>query len=155
MQPHWDDAYARSPVEQTGWYEETPAISLALIDQCRLDPADPIVDVGAGASTLVDRLLDRGFEHLTVLDISRRALDQLRERLSAADAERVRFIHTDVTAGDLGSELGTVRLWHDRATLHFLTDAGDCGRYAETLQGCVAPGGYAILATYALHGAPT
>ncbi|MDA0352947.1 MAG: class I SAM-dependent methyltransferase [Chloroflexi bacterium] len=154
-QRHWDEAYSGTAIERTGWYEETPTISLALIDECRLSPQDSIVDIGAGASTLVDRLLDRGFENLAVLDISGQALDHLRQRLSAEDAGRVRFIRTDVTAPDVGSELGPVMLWHDRATLHFLAEGADCDRYARTLQGCVAPGGYAVLATYALHGAPT
>jgi cyclopropane fatty-acyl-phospholipid synthase-like methyltransferase len=154
-QRHWDEVYSGAEIEQTGWYEEEPTLSLALIDGCHLEPDAPILDVGAGASSLVDRLLDRCFRDMTVLDISAHALDSMRARLGPDQSAAIRFIRADVTDPELPEQLGTVELWHDRATLHFLIEDDQCNRYAAALHAAVVPGGYALLATYALHGAST
>lgn len=152
---HWDGVYASVPIEETGWFEASPTVSLSLIERCDLDPADPVVDVGAGASSLAAAFLERGQRDVSVLDISANALDQLRSRLGPDRAEQVRFINADVTEPGLRAKLGPVQLWHDRAMLHFLTSDADCASYARAVESTVMPGGYAILATYALNGAPT
>ena len=154
MQRHWDQAHADTATDQTGWFEQDPTSSLTLIARCDLAPTDPILDVGARTSFLVDRLLHRGFQNVTVLDISPTALDEVRDRLGSDRAE-VGFVHADVTDPALPDRLPPARLWHDRAALHFLTEDEDCAQYASTLRSTVAPGGYAILATYSLEGAPT
>lgn len=155
MQHHWDEVYAGSEIEETGWYEAEPTVSLSLIDHCELAPEEAILDVGAGASSLVGELQDRGFRDLTVLDISANALDRLRTALGEERAARIRFVRADVTDPAALEIVPPLQLWHDRAMLHFLTEERDCERYAEAVRAAVAPEGYVILATYALHGAPT
>jgi len=154
-QAHWDEVYAKTTVEQTGWFEESPTVSLSLIDHCKLGPDDTVLDVGAGASSLAATLIERGVGGVSVLDISERALDALRDRLGPAKAERVQFVHADVTDPTALEAVPPLQLWHDRAMLHFLIEDDQCARYAEAVNAAVAPGGYALLATYALHGAPT
>jgi trans-aconitate methyltransferase len=154
-QQHWEDVYAQTDVEETGWFEASPGVSLSLVDRCDLEPADPIVDIGAGASSLAASLLERGQRDISVLDISQNALDELQSRLGSERAAQIQFIRADVTEPGLRARVGPVQLWHDRAMLHFLTTDADCSSYARVLEATVAPGGYAILATYALDGAPT
>jgi SAM-dependent methyltransferase len=154
-QEHWEAVYERTAVDQTGWWEASPTVSLAMIERLGLGPDDAILDVGAGASTLVDHLLDRGHRNVAVLDISERALEELRTRLGPQRAESVRFVCGDVTDPATLAGIEPVRLWHDRAMLHFLIEDDQCEQYAAALNTAVAPGGYALLATYALHGAPT
>ncbi len=152
---HWEAVYERTAVDQTGWWEESPSVSLALVDGLGLDPDDAILGVGAGASTLVDHLLERGQRDVTVLDISQTALDELRGRLREELAEAVRFVCGDVTRAETFEGIEPIQLWHDRAMLHFLIEDDQCERYAAAVDAAVAPGGYALLATYALHGAAT
>jgi SAM-dependent methyltransferase len=152
---HWDGVYGQTAVDETGWWEASPSVSLAMIERVGLQPDDPILDAGAGASTLVDHLLDRGQRDVTVLDISERALEELRTRIGPERAESVRFVCGDVTDPATQEGIEPVRLWHDRAMLHFLIEDDQCAQYAAALTAAVALGGYALLATYALHGAPT
>ena len=154
MQRHWDEVHASTESDETGWYEEEPTLSLELIERCELAPTDAILDVGAGTSFLVDRLLERGFRNLTVLDISPTVLDEVRDRLRV-DHVMVGFIHADLTDAELSDRLPLVQLWQDRAALHFLTSDDDCAQYGRTLRATIAAGGYALLAAYALEGAPT
>ena len=155
MQRHWDDIYASKAVNETGWYEDVPTTSLALIEHCDLSPSDAILDVGAGAGALVDHLLDRGFTDLTVLDVSDQALRRLRTRLGPRGAAAVRFVRGDITDPLVIDELPKIRLWHDRALLHFLTEETDRDRYVSAVRATVGPGDYVLIATYALDGAPT
>ena len=97
MQQHWDRTYAEKSLEELGWYEPDPEPSLALIDRCELSEDARIIDVGAGATLLVDQLLDRGYQSLGVLDISAQALKVLREQLDPQRAARVRWINADIT----------------------------------------------------------
>lgn len=152
---HWEGVYTRTAVDQTGWWEASPSVSLAMIERIGLEPDDAILDAGAGASTLVDHLLDQGQRDVTVLDISQAALDALRARLGPERAEQVQSLCGDVTDPATLEGIGPVRLWHDRAMLHFLIEDDHCEHYASALNAAVAGGGYALLATYALHGAPT
>jgi ubiquinone/menaquinone biosynthesis C-methylase UbiE len=151
MQQYWDAIYAASQVHQLGWYEPIPAPSLRLVAKCALDHDAPIIDIGAGASTLLDCLLEQGYRNLLALDISAAALDKLRARLGDAKAARVKFISGDITQAHCLDE--KVALWHDRAMLHFLTQERQRRAYLSTLQRVLCPGGYVILAAFAVGGA--
>jgi SAM-dependent methyltransferase len=149
---HWDHVHGSKPVERTGWYEAEPELSLELIARCGLGADDVLLDVGSGASSLIDRLLDQGYRNLVAADISPVALSMLRERLGER-ASSVRFIVDDIGRP---TELGTlpdVALWHDRAALHFLTEESARARYAETVRAVVRAGGFVILAAFAIDGA--
>jgi len=112
------------------------------------DQKPSLIDVGGGASMLVDCLLDQGFRDLTVLDISGRSLDRARQRLGSR-APLVEWIEADVTDYE---PRRSWEIWHDRAAFHFLTDAADRKRYVAVLQQALAAGGYAIIAAFALDG---
>lgn len=145
---HWDDVYATRAVDEVSWFQSEPTTSLELIDARDLDRRDGVVDVGGGASTLVDRLLDRGWSDVTVLDVSERALEVARQRLGDRAAQ-VGWIVADVRRWLPGR---TFRLWHDRAVFHFLTSAGDRQAYVRTAADAVEVGGWLVVATFALDG---
>lgn len=145
---HWDAVYDAKGPEQVSWFQSEPATSLDLIDQLGIDWSLPVIDVGGGASTLVDRLLDRGHTDLTVLDISAHALRLAGQRLAGRGAQ-VEWIHADLLAWAPPRHYA---LWHDRAVFHFLTAAADRVRYRDLLTAGLAPGGYLILATFAADG---
>ncbi|MBL8488083.1 MAG: class I SAM-dependent methyltransferase [Rhodocyclaceae bacterium] len=145
---HWEQVYATRNADEVSWYQVRPDTSLRLIERLGVDRNDAIIDVGGGASTLVDHLLDLGFADVTVLDIAAAALEAVRKRLGQR-ALQVRWI-----AGDVNDvkPAGPYRLWHDRAVFHFLTDADRRGRYVATLSAAVPAGGSAIIATFAEDG---
>lgn len=143
---HWEAVHRNKAPHERSWFAPTPATALALIDVAGIQSSARVIDVGGGTSRLVDALLERGFEHLTVLDIAGQALAEARSRV--ADP-RVAFIEADVTSVAL---CGSYDLWHDRAVFHFLTDAADRAAYARTLRSALAPGGHVIIATFALDG---
>lgn len=145
---HWNTIYSGRDIDSLSWFQETPDLALSWIGDLDLDPDAPIVDVGAGASSLVDGLLVTGHQDVTVLDVAEAGLDVARRRLGE-QAERVDWITVDVL------EWVPVRcfvLWHDRAVLHFLTDPQDQRRYAALLADTVADLGYALLAGFAPDG---
>jgi len=145
---HWETVYqTKSPLE-VSWYQREPEISLALIERAGVGPEDAIIDVGGGASVLVDRLLARGFERLAVLDVSAKALTLARERLGER-ARKVEWFEADVTSF---SSPHRFRLWHDRAVFHFLTDPSDRQAYVNSLSNTLEPGGHLIIATFAIGG---
>jgi len=148
---HWDRVYATKSPLAVSWYRPHLDSSLALIEATGIAKSDRIIDVGGGASTLVDDLLASGYGSITVLDISARALAAARRRLGSR-GDGVRWLQGDVADVELGSKL--FELWHDRATLHFLTDSDDRGRYTASLQRALVPGGHVILATFAPEGPP-
>lgn len=147
---HWDAVYAARRPTEVSWYQRDPRLSLALIEAAGVAPDDPIIDVGAGASYLVDRLLERGFADVTVLDVSELALQRVRERLGGVGA-RVAVVRTDVLAFEPARAYA---LWHDRAVFHFLTDPDDRRRYVDVLSRAVRPGGHVVIATFAPDGPP-
>jgi trans-aconitate methyltransferase len=130
------------------WYQDRPEKSLELIEFSGVAAGDALIDAGGGASTLVDHLLERGYRDVTVLDVSASALRQARKRLASGAAE-VDWRVADVTRFEPDR---AYRLWHDRAVLHFLIDKPDRDRYVEVLRKAIAPGGYAILATFGPDG---
>ena len=147
-QTHWNDIYSRKQEDEVSWYQPEATISLELVARCKLPVGARIIDVGGGASRLVDGLLERGFANVTVLDLSEEALRKTRARLGAR-AEVVRWLASDVTTFE---PTETYDLWHDRAVFHFLTSPEDRAAYVKTLERAVAPGGSVIVGTFALDG---
>jgi trans-aconitate methyltransferase len=145
---HWERAWRAIEADAVSWYQAVPECSLAMIADAGIGPDEPVIDVGGGASLLIDHLLERGFVDLAVLDVSREALQRARCRLGAR-AARVEWIESDITAFE---PTRPYRLWHDRAVFHFLTEAADRARYADTLRRALSPGGQAVIATFAPDG---
>jgi SAM-dependent methyltransferase len=145
---HWDRVYQdRSPVE-VSWFQAEPSLSLQLIQDCALERNSAIIDIGGGASRLVDHLLDRGYGNLAVLDVSALALEQARQRLGARAADVEWFVE-DVTRFRPSRKFDC---WHDRAVFHFLTRSQDRRNYVRTLEQALLPAGVLIIATFAIGG---
>ena len=149
-QEHWDQVYRTKGPQEVSWYQRRPDLSLALIAASDIGKDDGIVDVGGGASTLVDCLLEAGYGRLAVLDLSAAALAHARARLGKR-AANIEWFEADVTTFDPPHRFG---LWHDRAVFHFLTEAKDRRKYVATLRRTLQPGGTVILATFATDGPP-
>ncbi len=149
-QAHWNNVYETKAAQDVSWYQRRPDASLALIAASGVGKDAGIIDVGAGASTLVDCLLDQGYTRLAVLDVSGAALARSRERLGAR-AGAVEWFEADVTVFEPPRRFG---LWHDRAVFHFLTEADDRREYAATLARTLQPGGVVVIATFAPDGPP-
>lgn len=146
----WDAEYERRGVEGVSWYQPTPAASLELIERLGVPRTAALVDVGGGASLLSDNLVQLGFSDVTVLDVSRTALDAARHRIG--EPSGVIFVRADVLVWRPSRRYG---LWHDRAVYHFLATDEDRETYARTLVKAVLPGGFVILGTFAPDGPPT
>jgi SAM-dependent methyltransferase len=146
---HWENIYEKKGATQVSWYQEHVRLSLEYIQQTGIQETAHIIDVGGGASTLVDDLVELGFEHISVLDISATALQLARERLGQ-HAAKVNWLEADITKADLPYRAYDV--WHDRAVFHFLTEAADRARYVENVLHAVRPGGHVIVATFANDG---
>jgi SAM-dependent methyltransferase len=146
---HWDAIYEAKPAQQVSWFQEHAALSLHFIRDTGVGADAHILDVGGGASVLVDDLLHAGCRKLSVLDISARALQAAQARLGSA-ASRVNWIVADITRLELPE--ASVDVWHDRAVFHFLTDPLDRQRYVQTVLHAVKPGGHVIIATFAEDG---
>lgn len=145
---HWEKVYDRKSPEETSWFQSNPRISLSMIENTGFGAAAALIDIGGGASLLTDHLLDRGYRDLTVLDISRAALDRASRRLGEK-APRVDWLECDVTRFTPSREFD---IWHDRAAFHFLTRKEDRKCYSAVLGSALAPGGQAIIATFAPGG---
>jgi len=150
---HWEQVYEKQQVSQLGWFEQSPEPSLELIEACRLEREASMLHVGAGATTLVDVLLEKGYENMVANDISSSALDKLKDRLGPRLAGKVRWVVDDLTKPDLLNSLEPVDLWHDRAVLHFFNDPADQLAYFDLLRKLVKMGGYVIIAAFSLDGA--
>lgn len=144
---HWQRVYITKHPSEVSWYEAQPTTSLQLIERAMLPDGAKIIDVGSGASTLVDALFER--YAVTVLDLSHTALQRSRDRLGA-NAHRVAWRAADITQVDLPAR--HYDLWHDRAAFHFLTDPADRSSYLRTLRHALKPGGHLLLATFAPNG---
>ena len=145
---HWQNVYEQKKTTEVSWFQAKPTVSLELITNCGLDKSDPIIDVGGGASVLVDHLLETGYTRLAVLDISGAALAASQKRLGE-NAGGVEWIESDVTTC---FPQRLFALWHDRAVFHFLTEAGDRQKYVSALKDALRVGGHLILATFAIGG---
>jgi 2-polyprenyl-3-methyl-5-hydroxy-6-metoxy-1,4-benzoquinol methylase len=147
-QRHWENVYTTKDEKEVSWFEESPAISLALIVSTGINTGSTIIDIGGGASRLVDALIDEGFEAVTVLDLSEKAITIAKARLGALGT-RVQWVAADVTKWEPSE---TYDVWHDRAAFHFLTEPKDRVAYAERVHSAVRPGGYVIIGTFAPDG---
>ena len=145
---HWDSVYSNKAVDEVSWFQQHAASSLRLIKGCA-DTNAHIIDVGGGASVLVDGLLDAGYRNLTVLDLAESALAASRARLGER-AQSVQWIAADITRAELPAARYDV--WHDRAVFHFLTDPADRARYVAQVLKSVKPGGHVIVATFGPGG---
>jgi len=147
-QSHWDEVYRTRPADSVSWFQPDPTPSLAVLDQLNLPPETPLIDIGGGASNLVDALLRRGWLDLTVLDISAAAFAMAKARLKA-DAARVTWLVHDIADWVPKRTYG---VWHDRAVFHFLAEPTQREGYRRALTAAVAPGGHVIVATFAPDG---
>ena len=145
---HWEKVYQQKPATEVSWYQANPELSLALIGAVGAGRDARVVDVGGGASRLVDHLVEAGYRHVTVLDIAGSALQQARRRLGDR-AGQVTWLEQDVSAGLSRHRFD---IWHDRAVFHFLTDPVDRSRYLTALGTALKPQGQLIIATFALDG---
>jgi SAM-dependent methyltransferase len=147
-QSHWEGVYTKKGENEVSWFQENPAASLELIAQVDATAASAIIDIGGGASRLVDHLVDRGFDDITVLDLSDAALQIAKARL-ASRASQVHWIVADAT---VWQPARVYDIWHDRAAFHFLTEERDRTAYVARLERALKAGGHAIIATFALDG---
>lgn len=148
-QAHWETIHREKARDAVSWHRPHLETSLQLIEQVAADRSASIIDAGAGQSTLVDDLLLRGYEHVTVLDISPAAIEAARCRLGDRGGT-VRWLAGDVTQIEL--EPGVYDVWHDRAVFHFLTSDGDRSAYLRQVSRAVKAGGHVIVATFAIRG---
>jgi len=146
---HWETVYRTRRADQLSWYRPHLETSLQLIERVLPDRGGRIIDVGGGASTLVDDLLARGYRNIDVLDLSASALALDRQRLGARAAE-INWLCGDVTQYPLAA--ASYALWHDRAVFHFLTRPEDRAAYARQATLAVRPGGYLIVAAFGPQG---
>jgi 2-polyprenyl-3-methyl-5-hydroxy-6-metoxy-1,4-benzoquinol methylase len=150
MQQHWEKVYETKAPDRVSWFRPHLETSLALIERAaRSDREASIIDVGGGASTLIDDLLQRRYRNLTVLDISQEALHLAQTRLGKA-AESVHWLRTDATQTRLPANAYDV--WHDRAVFHFLTKPEDRTAYVRNVASAVKPGGHVIVSTFGPEG---
>ena len=145
---HWDEVYRTKAVDSVSWYQPTPEPSLRALDELQLPAGTSLIDVGGGASSLADRLIERGWSDLTVLDIAAPALDVAKARLGD-EAIRVAWVVADVTEWRPGRHYD---VWHDRAVFHFLTEPEQRFAYRRALEAGTAPGSVMIIATFAPDG---
>lgn len=143
---HWETIYETKSPEQVSWTQEVPKTSLDFIHSFGLDKTARIIDIGGGDSKLVDHLLDNGYENITVLDISAKALDRAKARLGNK-AEKVNWVVSDIT--EFEPEMA-FDIWHDRATFHFLTTKEQIAKYLDIARQRV--NGYMTIGTFSTNG---
>jgi 2-polyprenyl-3-methyl-5-hydroxy-6-metoxy-1,4-benzoquinol methylase len=147
-QSHWEKIYTEKAPNAVSWYRPHLETSLALIERVS-SKGSAIIDVGGGESTLVDDLLSKGYENVTVLDISKTAVDANKQRLGGG-SERVHWLVGNITKAELPRSAYDV--WHDRAVFHFLTASTDREAYVRHAAHAVKPGGYVIVSTFGPEG---
>jgi SAM-dependent methyltransferase len=150
-QRHWQSIYRTKKLDSVSWYQSSLRLSLELIRRTGLAKDAALVDVGGGASTLVDDLLSLAYSDVTVLDISAESLEYSKSRLGPR-AKSVKWIVGDITAVHLPQF--SVDIWHDRAVFHFLVEEQDRRRYCKALDTSLRPGGFVIIATFSPNGPP-
>jgi len=146
VKEHWENIYATKGMQEVSWFQKVPTTSLELIKQVANNKQDAIIDIGGGDGFLVDNLLELGYRDITVLDISKNAIDRAKKRLGKL-AEKVKWIVDDITEFVPKQEYV---IWHDRAVFHFLTEQQDKENYRELVNSTVS--GYFILATFSDQG---
>ena len=148
-QDHWQQVYQTKAPDSVSWYQPTAARSLALLREGGLGPQSAVIDVGGGASRLVDALLDELVRSITVLDLAEAALALTRQRLGER-ASQVTWLVGDINQVALPAQ--AYDLWHDRAVFHFMTTPGQRTAYLEALQHALKPGGHVVMSTFAEDG---
>ena len=146
---HWEDVYAAKPADSVSWFQPSADRSLRLIGEVAAGRNAAIIDVGGGASRLVDGLLASGFDDVTVVDLSRSALEVSKARLGAG-ASRPTWLAGDILALELPRH--RFDIWHDRAVFHFLIDEADRRAYLRQVRHALKPGGHVVIATFAQDG---
>ena len=146
---HWENVYQTKKADQVSWFQPHLSKSLDFIVQSGIGLSASMIDVGGGASTLVDDLLEKGYSNISILDISGTALETSKKRLGNK-AGKIHWIEGDITNVKLPEQ--HFDLWHDRAVFHFLTDAAARQKYKENLDSSLKPGGGLILAAFSLKG---
>ncbi len=150
---HWNKVYSSKNVNELGWYEDLPVQSLNLINKCNLEPGDKIIDIGCGASLLIDNLIKEGYKNIIAVDLSENAINKLKHRLGKEISSEIKWIVDDVTRPKSIIKLKNITLWHDRAVLHFLVNEKDKETYKYALTSLVKLNGYVIIAAFSLKGA--
>lgn len=144
---YWDNVYSK-PEKELSWYEPVPVTSIALIDRPGISRKAPVIDVGGGDGTLARHLVALEYEHITVLDISRRALEIGQKRLGDM-APGIRWIHGNILDFEPSQQYA---LWHDRATFHFIVQQQEQQAYLRKAWNSLLPGGQLILGTFSEKG---
>ena len=143
---HWENVYETKNPDEVSWTQKKPQSSLDIINSFELPKDAKIIDIGGGDSNLVDFLLDEGYENITILDISEKALEKAKERLGGK-AEKVKWIATNITEFE---STETYDIWHDRAAFHFLTTPEQVSKYIEITKKTVSK--FMVLATFSKNG---
>jgi len=146
---HWEKIFTTKTPEQVSWYRPHLETSLALIERAATRRSAAIIEVGGGESTLVDDLLARGYQNITVLDISETAIDVCKKRIGVS-SEQIRWLVADVTVAEL--EPGAYDIWHDRRVFHFLMTPEQRAAYVRQVAAAVRPGGHVIVSTFGPEG---
>jgi ubiquinone/menaquinone biosynthesis C-methylase UbiE len=146
---HWNAVYTTKSADSVSWFQPHASRSLHIIQQINIEKTAKIIDVGGGASTLVDSLLENDFVNVTVMDISGAALNAVKKRLGDT-SKKVQWIEGNVLHFLLPMQ--GIDLWHDRAVFHFLIEGADRRSYVETVLDCVKLGGHMIIATFSENG---
>ncbi|MEI7524702.1 MAG: class I SAM-dependent methyltransferase [Mariniphaga sp.] len=145
---HWEQIYQTKQLSEVSWYQPTPDTSLKFFEQFNIPKEAKIIDVGGGDSLLVDHLLDRGYENITVLDISESALARAKLRLG----ERASLVKWIIADAATFKPTGQYDFWHDRAAFHFLTQEDEIGDYINTVQQSITPSGILVIGTFSEQG---
>lgn len=153
VKQHWETVYSSKEEKELGWYQPNASISLNLIRECGLSADDIIVDVGSGASVLIDELLMEGFKGVIASDISSYGLEKSKKRLGPEKSLQVKWVVDDITASTELIKINNASLWHDRAVFHFLIEKNQQKQYLKLLNQVIKPGGYVVISTFAKDGA--
>lgn len=145
---HWENIYQTKQLNEVSWFQPTPETSLDFFKQFNVPTTAKVIDIGGGDSFLVDHLLDKGYQDITVLDISEAAIERAKNRLGDK-AEKVKWIVADAAKFKPTEQYD---FWHDRAAFHFLTDEQEISSYLETAQKSIKPTGVLVIGTFSEQG---
>lgn len=147
-QQHWENVYQTKQGDKISWFQPSPDLSLKLIEATGINKGDAIIDVGSGTSRLVDYLLANGYSNISLLDISSTAIQATKKRLGI-QAESINWLISDVTEFSLNHP---IKLWHDRAVFHFMTNKNDRNAYIHQLKQYLPAEGHLIIAAFSPEG---
>lgn len=145
---HWENIYSTKQLNEVSWYQPTPETSLSFIEELKISKTASIIDIGGGDSFLIDNLLELGYENITLLDISKKAIERAKLRLGKK-GEIVKWIEADAASFKPAENYD---LWHDRAAFHFLTDQKEIENYLQSAKNGIKDSGHMIIGTFAVDG---